>query len=642
MLSTRLFLFAFLWLLATASTAAVPDLPLSIKDTTKRASLSDLTLSPDGKYIAAIAIKGESRRAILIDTSTMVSRFLIAEQTYMGNPVEIEWFNERMLVVSSTMNTYRGETGYARIVDLEGKEVVNAGDYYIGKVTPDAAGNGRFAAGWNDGSITRINVATKELTILNSSVPGERVTRLLDPDGELRMAVTASSAFWTDDTTMTYWFRVSQDQKWEKLATFPFLSDRWIPRYFTSDGKSLVVSSRQGRDTLAYFRYDLAERKLGEMMVGHPTEDVYADLDTSEEKASYVMTRGMKPQIEWFDPVCGSLQRAVDVALPGHINLMQGKCKESVLIFSYSDTDPGQWLVLNVVTGAMRLVAALRPEINVEKMRPMQIVNYKARDGLNVPAYLTMPAGDGPKPTIVFIHGGPQARDGWGWNPEVQMLAARGYAVFQPQFRGSEGFGKRYTEAGYGQWGLAMQDDITDGVRWLIANGHADPARICIYGASYGGYAALWGLAKTPELYRCGASFAGVSDIGIMLKDDSDINARATGRLAIKRQVGQGQGKQVFDDVSPLRNAGRIMAPVLIAHGEWDNRVNVWHSTKMVDALRSNNKDVEWLELEQEGHGIYHEKNQELFFTALFKLFDRTIGPGSRTVKPAPADGAAK
>ena len=179
-----------------------------------------------------------------------------------------------------------------------------------------------------------------------------------------------------------------------------------------------------------------------------------------------------------------------------------------------------------------------------------------------------------------------------------------------------------------------MQDDITDGVRWLVQSGYADPSRICIYGASYGGYAALWGLAKTPELYRCGASFAGVSDLQYMLKDSSDTNAAATGRLHLNQIFGtRAARKQILDDVSPLKSAARIRVPVLVAHGKLDRRVPIAHSEKMVAALKERGKQGEWMPMAQEGHGIFHEENQERFFQALFKLFDQTIGHPAPAVK---------
>ena len=256
---------------------------------------------------------------------------------------------------------------------------------------------------------------------------------------------------------------------------------------------------------------------------------------------------------------------------------------------------------------------------------------------MSIPAYLTTPAAAGPGPAVIFIHGGPETRDAWDWDPEVQMLATRGYTVFQPQFRGSGGLGKRYMEAGYGQWGGAMQDDITDGVRWLVESGHADPSRICIYGFGYGGYAALWGLVKTPALYSCGVSFAGISDLQIMLKDGRYSQFRSARRLRLNRVFGPSAArKQVLDDVSPLKNAAQFRVPVLLAHGDWDGDVPIEHSEKMADALKAQRKDVQFMVLREEGHGMFHEESQERYFQALFKFFDRTMG------HPAPAAPATK
>ena len=268
-------------------------------------------------------------------------------------------------------------------------------------------------------------------------------------------------------------------------------------------------------------------------------------------------------------------------------------------------------------------------------MRPMQIVSYRSLDGTEIPAYLTLPA-DGARnaPAVVLVHGGPVVRDRWAWNPEVQMLASRGYAVLQPQFRGSAGFGRKFESAGYGEWGRAMQDDVTAGAQWLAAQGFADPRRMCVYGASYGGYAALWALVKTPRLFRCGASLAGVSDLGLLLAGDSDANKREVGRLELARMIGQTrQEARRLDDVSPLRHAARIEAPVLLAHGNLDQRVPLVHSEKMLEALRAGGKQVEWIELRGERHGMANAENRERFYNALFAFLARNT--------EAPAPGAS-
>jgi len=258
----------------------------------------------------------------------------------------------------------------------------------------------------------------------------------------------------------------------------------------------------------------------------------------------------------------------------------------------------------------------------------MEAYRYKADDGLSIPAYLTRPdRPQGAAPLVVMVHGGPWVRDHWEWDDLVQLLAAHGYAVFQPQFRGSSGFGKRFEQAGVDQWGLGMQDDITAGVRDLVDRGIADPARICIYGANYGGYAAMWGLAKTPQLYRCGISFAGVSDLYAMLRDGSD-RARSVmyhERMAVEL-ASRLRDRAQLDAVSPLRQVDRIVAPLLIAHGESDQRVPISHSRKMAYALKQADKPVETLYFPREGHGFSKPSSRMRFYSAVLEFLDRHIG----------------
>ena len=233
-----------------------------------------------------------------------------------------------------------------------------------------------------------------------------------------------------------------------------------------------------------------------------------------------------------------------------------------------------------------------------------------------VPAYLTRPEGSDGRglPLVVMPHGGPSARDVWGWDPPVQFLASLGFAVLQPNFRGSTGYGSSHWSAGLQEWGLAMQDDITDGVRWLIESGTADPDRICIFGASYGGYAALMGLVKTPELYRCAASYAGPTDLVMMLNHDkgyifSEINVPFVGSTLKDRAR--------LRDNSPLERVASFRSPVLLGHGEDDERVHVAHSQKLAKALAAAGKPVELIVLENEAHAFRAEEGRIRFFAEL-------------------------
>lgn len=596
--------------------------PLSINEAFGPVNLLAVKLSPDGKWLAALAGSDRGTAVVLIDADTLEIKPIVGPSARDNAPLSIHWISSEMLAVN-----YRTQF---RVFRTSGEHRYRRYGRYLGNAAPAADGSKQIIARQDseDGYIDLVNLRSGESILTNWDLPGTPMHWVFDEAGIPRVATTFSTAFWSDQTTLTHWYRASINDKWQKLADFAFLDDIWLPIYLMKDGKSLAVYGREGRDTGAYFRYDLKERRIGEMLAGHPTQDIIVGRSDGDERFDRAVTYGMKPEIYWFDSQWEGLQRAVDSSLPGRINFLSGNSKGRILVFSYADIDPGRWYILDGATKKMREVEAAMPNIDPRKMRPKSIVRYASLDGLSIPAYLTLPKEHGtPQPAIVLVHGGPVLRDGWDWNAEVQLLASHGYVVFQPQFRGSSGFGKRFMEAGYRQWGLAMQDDITAGTRWLIDQGIADPKRICIYGASYGGYSAMWGMAHTPELFRCGASFAGVSDIELMLKDDSDRNESALGRLYQQSRIGHLKtNKQKFEDVSPLRNAALIRAPVFIAHGTLDARVPIEHSEKMVAALRKNGKEVEWLKLEGEGHGFAWQATQHRFYGDLLKFFEKHIG----------------
>jgi dipeptidyl aminopeptidase/acylaminoacyl peptidase len=265
----------------------------------------------------------------------------------------------------------------------------------------------------------------------------------------------------------------------------------------------------------------------------------------------------------------------------------------------------------------------------------MEVIHYAARDGLRIPAFLTRPAAqEGRLPLVLVVHGGPAARDHWRWNEEVQLLAAHGYLVLQPQFRGSSGFGTTFQRAGKGEWGRAMQDDITDGVTELVKQGLADPNRICIVGASYGGYAALWGLVKDPDLYRCGVSFAGVVDIGLMLRDRSDRNRNTIARQFQSRDFGDAEAnRDRYEQVSPLKHVARMKAPLMLLHGEEDQRVPFEHGRRMAAALAKHGKPHEWHDIPLEGHSLKYVRSRLIYYANVLGFLATHLG-GKRPLIP--------
>lgn len=612
--------------------------PLTLDEAIDPAGVSAARLSPDGKHIAAIIYTGLNHGLVLIDAETLSAKTIISGKrvteglwSFNKMPRKATWVTNNLIAVDYGIE--------AESVDLAGKKVADIGQYVARKAELGRPDSPMLLVYTDveDGDMALANARTGKLNKFRFPMSGTPIRWAFDHRGALRALTLVNSAFWKDVSVVSNWYKPPADAAWEKLAEFKVSDDYWIPSFVAEQDDALVVASRAGRDTYALFNYDTRKRQIGEMLAGHPTQDILIVDGADQPAFDGVLTSGMQPQQVWFEPEWEKLQRAVDAVLPNRINRLSGDPNKRILVYSYSDTDPGAWYVLDTVKMALARFGRSRPAIDPERMRPVESISYAAHDGLKIPAFLTRPVGAaGPAPTVVMIHGGPMLRDPWGWDMEVQLLAANGYVVFQPQFRGSSGFGRKFEEAGFGQWGLAMQDDITDGVKYLIEKGIADPERICIYGASYGGYAALWGLVKTPELYRCGVSFAGISDLEYMFSDSSDSNSDKVARELMRARIGDiALNKEKFDQVSPLKHAREIKAPVLLMHGEHDLRVPISHGKKMKRALEEHHKSVEWLAFEEEGHGLERVYNQKVFLETLLAFLDKYIGAAGK--KPAAA-----
>jgi dipeptidyl aminopeptidase/acylaminoacyl peptidase len=334
------------------------------------------------------------------------------------------------------------------------------------------------------------------------------------------------------------------------------------------------------------------------------------------------------------------IQKAVDLALPATVNLLTVPARPGssrVLIESYSDTQPAQFILYDSKTGLFNPVGSAYPKIQAASMGRQEPLRYKARDGLEIPGLLTLPPGGIKKnlPMVVLVHGGPWVRGSrWSWNPETQFLASRGYAVLGVEFRGTTGLGVRHFEAGFKQWGMAMQNDVADGTRWAIAQGIADPKRICIAGSSYGGYATLMGLANDPDLYRCGFEWLGVTDIELMytgtwFSNRSDVSEGYM-LYAMPMMVGdRGKDAVQLKATSPIQQAARIRQPLLLAYGSRDTRVPLHHGKKFYSAVTRTNDNVEFVAYSGEGHGWSLPKNRIDFWRRVEKFLDKNIGPSS-------------
>jgi dipeptidyl aminopeptidase/acylaminoacyl peptidase len=314
-------------------------------------------------------------------------------------------------------------------------------------------------------------------------------------------------------------------------------------------------------------------------------------------------------------------QDLIDKAVGGrHVSIVSRSRDHSVMIVQLgASNDPGRFYIYRPDTGVMNMFARVNEKLASRDLTPTRYVSYTARDGLKIPAYLTLPAAKEPRnlPLIILPHGGPyDVRDDGTYDPEVQFLANRGYAVLQPEYRGSGGFGQPFYQKGEGQWGRAMQDDLDDGMDWLVKEGTVDPKRVCLVGASYGGYAALWGATRNPERYRCAASFAGISDLPRQLKFQIDFKISKRYRKDWRQQV---QGEDTFDlkTVSPLFTLNKLKVPILLFHGDDDQRVPYKQSRLYAEALKVAGKDVEFVTLKGEGHSFSTSANMQLWLDRL-------------------------
>jgi len=470
----------------------------------------------------------------------------------------------------------------------------------------------------------RINVHTGEMRMVAEN-PGNIQQWITDHDGRLRLAVT------TDGVNTSILFRETEDDEWREVATYDF-KEAASPQLFTFDNKSIYVSSNMGRDKSAIFTFDLASGKEQELLFEHSEVDVGSLLYSKKRKvvtgASYETDR---VGYHFFDDHRAGIQSFLDERLAGYDNHLVSYSKDETryIVYSGSDRSMGTYYLLDAERKELTKLFEISPWLDEQRMAEMQPIEYRTRDGLHVRGYLTVPAGVEPEglPLIVNPHGGPWARDSWGFNPEIQFLANRGFAVLQMNFRGSTGFGRRFMESSFGQWGLTMQDDITDGVQWAIEQGIADPRRVAIYGGSYGGFAALSGLTKTPDLYACGISYVGVSNLFTWIEAVPPYWKPYL--EMVYEMVGHPERDDArFRETSPLFNVQRIRVPLFVAQGANDPRVRKEESDQIVDALRERGVDVEYLVKDNEGHGFHNEENRFDFYRAFEGFLERHLKHG--------------
>lgn len=473
----------------------------------------------------------------------------------------------------------------------------------------------------------RLNLKTGELTQLAEN-PGNWQGWMTDHEGRLR-AVTAI----VDGVNTQILYRDTEDEEFRPVLTTNF-KDMVNFMEFTPDNRYVYAATNLGRDKVALVLMDPRDCSEIEQLYEHPQYDISSISYSRKRKKllSVYCTGHKEPVRHYFDAEEEALRQRIKAHFPDYRYGVADTDKDEMhsLIYVGSDRTRGMYYFYDVETDTATKIAETAPWLHEEDMVEMHAVTYTSRDGLHIEAYLSLPQGVTMEtarnlPVVVNPHGGPWARDTWGFSSEVQFLCNRGYAVFQMNFRGSTGYGRRFLEASYKQWGLKMQDDITDGVHWLIAEGIADPARVAIYGGSYGGYATLAGLTFTPDLYACGVDYVGVSNLFTFM---STIPPYWRPMLEMMyEQVGHPENdREQLAATSPALHAEEIKVPLFVAQGANDPRVNKAESDQMVAALRERGVEVEYMVKDNEGHGFHNQENRFDFYRAMEAFLAKYLG----------------
>ncbi len=637
--------------LQAQSTAALPTsgavAPLIPVETLFRKSeYQSLTFSPDQKFMAALMPINSRYNLVVIDLDKRNANRVTSFDK--ADVLSFWWAsNDRLLFTTGDTQQFVRNAGDGGLfaVDRDGRnsriliqpitekqgQFVFRGTSFLGRIKDSkeevlVAANDRVA---ESEDIYRMNMFTGRKSLVTFDSPGKVSRWVLDRSNTPRAAWQVDSK----TSKSAFYYRSDDKSPYKKLREWDYqLNEVVIPLSFDTDGKTMFVASNIGRDTIAFFRFDPEANKLGELIYGDDRFDMhttgliggsglgeggsirFSGRDEDPGKVIGVTYQADKLKTVWFDEGIQKTQAMLDAALPaGNYNGWNPNQRRA-LVFTRSDVDPGRYYIFDQDKKSLE-ETSVRPSswIEPKEMRPMQYVSWQAPDGMKIDGYLTLPASykpGSPVPLILHPHGGPWAKDNWGFNREVQFLANRGYAVLQPNFRGSTGYGVKHLKASYKTWGDAMIDDMISGVEWAVKEGYADKNRLAVYGASYGGYATLMALVKRPDMFKWGVNYVGVTDM--FVHQDTQPAQRFGdfgGFLAKEINGDQKADREMFERTSPARHVAKIQAPVFHAYGGEDRNVDIENGRVIRAAFDKASKPQEWMFVANEAHGYRLDQN---------------------------------
>lgn len=633
-------------------------------------------LSPSGEYLAITTSKNLVRRGLFVFNLKNPGKVQTAAYFPDFDVVSFNWVNNTQMVFqvgdlkqAVGKQEVRGSGLYSTNIDgselrqlvrrraerVEGERIASrvlpANHWLLHVLPPNLAkpidevivGEGQ----WDEnGELVRVvphwvNIKTGLKRRMDVQVPPGTTQWVFDPSGTPRVAVARR-----EDRQAILW--KPRDGDWTQIGEGDVFDLAFTPVAVDGEDQLYVTRPEGAAGTLALTRFNFKKGVPdSDVLVRTPGFDFSGNLiqapGTGELLGVSMLTDARATL--WWNPAMRKVQADIDAKLPGRANLVScgSRCGDPdmpvALVYSYTDRDPGQFLLYTPADGSLRLLARTKSDIDPSSMARVDLQRIKARDGREIPVWLTLPKGrkaGEPGPTVVMVHGGPWVRGGeWGWAPMEQFLASRGYTVISPEFRGSMGYGTAHYRAGWKQWGTAMQDDVADTVLWAQQQKLADH-RVCIAGASYGGYSTLMSLIRHPELYRCGVAWVAVSDPFLLVKRSSTIEDDSSdlSRRGLLSRIGDPEADaELLTQASPLAQAARLKAPLLLAMGEADVRVPLAHGTRMRDALEKAGNPPIWVSYPNEGHSWTLPATHVDFAKRVERFLGEHLGGGA---KPAP------
>ena len=658
---TRAWLLAMAWLACALPLAARAAEPLPIATFVANPDISDAKLSPSGKFIA-LAIANKSGRTILaVSDVDLAKPPVVVAASSLADIRAFEWVNDDWLVYNvvdlqaplryqdfgpGLFSVRRDGSQGRQLIRVRWNEFTTGTNIASTLLDPSHSlmrtlrdgssnvivGQARFDNHRELVSITpkKLDVSTGRATLAALGYPEHTVGWVFDANGVARVAQARHDG-WVE----TYW-RDSEGAPWRSIQREKAIARQWSPVAVDSAGR-LYVSAPSPSGNEVITRFDVAAGKLdAEPLAAAPGFDLDEGLifsDAHDRLLGLRVVTDAETTI-WFDPARKKLQALADARFPGRISRTScrgcdGEGDGTMLVYSYSDHDPGAYSLYRPKSGTWTTVGVVAPAIDPRRMADLDLHRMKARDGLELPVWVTRPKGaKGPLPAVLLVHGGPWLRGvEWGWHGEAQLLASRGYVVVEPEFRGSTGYGWKLFRAGWKSWGTTMQDDLADAVRWAADQGIADPKRTCIVGASYGGYAALMAPIRYPDLFKCSVAYVAVSDPRLMFEESWQSDIGRQSHFTMREMIGDpDKDAAMLKSAAPVERAAEIKIPLLMAYGSEDVRVPLEHGSKMRAALRAAGNEPEYVVYSGEGHGFLKMENRVDFYTRMEKFLAKHIG----------------